>query len=270
MIVENIYDVDTAAKNRGIDVLRESVVQILDFIGKSLYETKTCEKSDLDKAAGLIENYVNDCAATGNIDLITEAGVFEQNFILLADAYTYMKQPLNEWLVKGFDTYNPDDQPITPAIGMKPRVQVSAVRPYITKAKNVLRNGSMYADKNYSAGDLLEEAPVRIIHIEDTYSRPIRDLSFEVDAEQGIYAIPMGYASYYRNDEYSPNATYSFMYNPESGSGHIMIRANKHINKGDEITVVKSQKCFREPNYDRFKTRANTMQEVQVSNFRFQ
>lgn len=270
MIVENIYDAGTAAKNRGIDVLRESVIKTLDSVGKSLYETKTCEKTSLEKAAKLVEEYVNECAGTGNIDLIAEAGAFERNFVLLADSYSYMKQPLNEWLAQGFDTYDPDDQPITPAIGMKPRVQVSSVRPYISKAKNILKNGGMYADRSYSAGDLLEEAPVRIIHIEDTYSRPIRDLSFEVDAEQGIYAIPMGYASYYRNDEYSPNATYSFVYNPENGNGHIMIRANKHISKGDEITVTRSQKCFREPNYDRFGTKSNSMREISVSNFRFQ
>lgn len=272
MIIEylNTETTDTAAENRGIGVLRESVIDMLTSIGKSLYETKTCEKTDLDKALSLLEEYTEKCVKIGNTDLIKEANVFGDHFALLADVYSYMKRPLNEWLVRGFDTYEPGDQPIAPTIGTRPPVRVTDVRPYISKAKNVLKNGSMYADRNYSAGDLLEEAPVRIIHIEDTYSRPIRDLSFEVDAEQGIYAIPMGYASYYRNDEYSPNATYSFMYNPENGSGHIMIRASKPIAKGDEITVVRSQKCFREPNYDRFKSRASSMTEVPVSNFRFQ
>lgn len=267
----NSENTDIAAKGRDIGNLRESVMNMLDSIGKSLYESKICDKSDLEKAAGMLENYIKTCDEIGNAELINEAQSFELNFMLLADTYSFSKQHLNEWINIGFDTF--DDNDISDnSVSMKPVVQIKKVLPYNNNPRNktFFRNGSMYAATRYSAGDIIEEAPVNFIHIEDTYSRPIRDLSFEVDVEKGLYAIPMGYASYYRNDEHNPNATYSFMYNPEAGNGHILIRASKPIAKNEEITVTKSQNCMRNPNYDRFRTRATSMQEIPVTNFRFQ
>lgn len=275
MIIQylNNKSVDIADNNRDIDILRESIIDLLDSIGKSLYESKTCNKSDLEKAAGMVENYTILSHKLSNLELINEASAFEENFVLLAETYDYSKTHLNEWLnSKGFDTFDDSYTDDRAVVTMKPRVKVVSVSHYNNNPRNktMFKNGSMYAATRYSAGDIIEEAPVSFIHIEDTYSRPIRDLSFEVDAEQGLYAIPMGYASYYRNDEHNANATYSFMYNPEKGNGNIIIRASKPIAKDEEITVSKSQKCLRDPSYDRFHQRANIMQEVPVTNFRFQ
>lgn len=267
MFVQQLYDADAAAKNRGTGISIEKVLESFAVIEKSLYETGTCQKSDLENASTITESYIEE--NNGN----PENTLLENKFRLLAESYNIMhSEALNEWMQRGFDTFDDspsDNMPVNPA--MPGRVAIKKVLPWCSNSANkiIFKDGRIFAGKRYSGNDIIEEAPIRIIHVEDTYSRPIRDLTFEVDGENGIYAIPFGYASYYRINEASPNASYDFVYEPTSGKGYVVIRALKPIMKDDEITIIKDRNKFSEQKYDRFTAANGSVREVPVKNFRF-
>ena len=267
MFVEQLYDANVAANNRDMDVSIEKVLESFSVIEKSLYESGICQKSDLKQASSIAEAYIEQNLGAEENFLI------ENKFRLLVECYvmTQENKPLNEWIHRGFDSF--DDTPVTtPAAPEAPgRVVIKKVLPWCSNSTNKIefKDGRIYAGKRYSTNDIIEEAPIRVIQVEDTYSRPIRDLTFEVDGERGLYAIPFGYASYYRIDELSPKASYDFVYEPKSGKGYVVIRALTPIMKGDEITIIKDRNRFSEQKYDRFRAANGLIREVPVTNFRF-
>ena len=267
MFVEQLYDANVAANNRDMDVSIEKVLESFSVIEKSLYESGICQKSDLKRASSITEAYIEQNPGAEENFLI------ENKFRLLVECYvmTQENKPLNEWIQRGFDSF--DDTPVTtPAAPEAPgRVVIKKVLPWCSNSTNKIefKDGRIYAGKRYSANDIIEEAPIRVIQVEDTYSRPIRDLTFEVDGERGLYAIPFGYASYYRIDELSPKASYDFVYEPKSGKGYVVIRALTPIMKGDEITIIKDRNRFSEQKYDRFRAANGLIREIPVTNFRF-
>lgn len=267
MFVEQLYDANVAANNRDMDVSIEKVLESFSVIEKSLYESGICQKSDLERASSIAEAYIEQNPG------VEENFLIESKFRLLVECYvmTQESKPLNEWIQRGFDSF--DDTPVTTPIAPEApgRVVIKKVLPWCSNSTNKIefKDGRIYAGKRYSANDIIEEAPIRVIQVEDTYSRPIRDLTFEVDGEKGLYAIPFGYASYYRIDELSPKASYDFVYEPKSGKGYVVIRALTPIMKGDEITIIKDRSRFSEQKYDRFRAANGLIREVPVTNFRF-
>lgn len=267
MFVEQLYDANVAANNRDIDVSIEKVLESFSVIEKSLYESGICQKSDLEHASSIAEAYIEQNPG------VEENFLIESKFRLLVECYvmTQESKPLNEWIQRGFDSF--DDTPVTTSAAPEApgRVVIKKVLPWCSNSTNKIefKDGRIYAGKRYSANDIIEEAPIRVIQVEDTYSRPIRDLTFEVDGEKGLYAIPFGYASYYRIDELSPKASYDFVYEPKSGKGYVVIRALTPIMKGDEITIIKDRSRFSEQKYDRFRAANGLIREVPVTNFRF-
>ena len=268
MIINSLYGADTAVNGRCIDISLENVLESFAVIEKSLYETGTCNKSDLKKASTITESFIQNSGRQEEKDLI------ENRFRLFAECYHLSHtKPVNEWFRPTFQTFDDvpgEETPASPAL--QDRVTIQRISPHTSRSggKNyIFKDGRIFAGKRYSANDIIEEAPIRIIHVEDTYSRPIRDLTFEVDGEKGLYAIPFGYASYYRIDEASPMASYDFTYDPKTDQGYVIIRALKPIMKNDEITIIKDRNKFAEQKYDRFRADNGRIREVPVSNFRF-
>lgn len=265
MFVEQLYDAGVA-DSRDTGVSLENVLESFAVIEKSLYEDGKCDRRDFMKASMLAESFIG---KTVNEE---ERNKIENKFRLLAECCGMLcEKPLNEWLSRGFDTYDDEMGAESISPSMPGRVAIKKVLPWCSNSTNkiVFRDGRIFAGKRYSANDIIEEAPIRVIQVEDTYSRPIRDLTFEIDGERGLYAIPFGYASYYRIDESSPKASYDFVYEPKSGKGYVVIRALKPIMKDDEITIIKDRNRFEEQKYDRFRADNGRMREVPVSNFRF-
>lgn len=267
MFVEQLYDANVAANNRGMDVSMEKVLESFSVIEKSLYESGICQKSDLEQASSIVESYIEENPGS------KENYLLEKKFVLLIECYimTQKNKSLNEWIQKGFDSFDDTPSEIPVSSEIPGRVTIKKILPWCSNSTNkiVFKDGHIYAGKRYSANDIIEEAPIRVIHVEDTYSRPIRELVFEIDGEKGLYAIPFGYASYYRIDNFSPKASYDFVYEPKSGKGYVVIRALTPIMKGEEITIVKDKNRFGEQKYDRFHAINGLIKEVPVTNFRF-
>lgn len=103
--------------------------------------------------------------------------------------------------------------------------------------KTVLRDGRVYAGRNYSIDDTIEEAPVRILGERDMYSDTIRDMAFMVDPVRRVYAIPLGYASCYRTSgETGKEGNVDYEFDPNTLK--ITIYALKSIHKGDELILL--------------------------------
>lgn len=273
MLVKYLKDNSTdIEKTSGIGALRESIMELFFSIESSLYESKRCNKKDLNRAANMTEKYVNLCNLSNDCYLKDEAEALERTFNMLAAASVYFNansgkaEKINEWLNRGFDTFDDSDVTDNSAIDIKEPVKPVNVYPHISNAKNkvMFKNGRMYAGISFTKGDVIEEAPVRVIYAGDLYSRSIRDLTFEIDAEQGLYALPFGYASYYTVSENDANASYIFVSGSE-GTGNVVIRALTSIRKGEEIRVKKDQANTIAPRYNKFEMDRNRMGNITVS-----
>ena len=266
MIIQKLYNANIADNNRNISVSLNDVMKSFATVEKSLYRLKTCKKTDLDKAVALTESYIK------INNKIFENNSLKRKLRLLVESYNILSNSkINEWMQAGFDTFNDFQSELPDNPELHGQVKIKKVLPWCSNSSNKIfyKDGRIFAGKRYSANDIIEEAPMRIIHVEDTYSRPIRDLTFEVDGENGIYAIPFGYAIYYRIDENSPKASYDFVYEPKTGTGYVVIRALKPIMKGDEITIIKDSNKFSNKLYDRFTAANGLVQDVPIKNFRF-
>ena len=114
-----------------------------------------------------------------------------------------------------------------------------------TDNKIMYKGGRMIAGQFFGKGDHIETCPIRLIYEKDLYSENIRDFAFTIDKGKGIYAIPFGYASFYRNSKscnVEPNADYEYVDDP-NGS-YINIFAINNIKKGHEIVLISDESDF--------------------------
>jgi hypothetical protein len=138
-----------------------------------------------------------------------------------------------------------------------------------TTDKIYFDKGKMRAGKFYGIGDTIEVCPVRLIQDDDLYSRNIRDIAFMIDSEKHLYAIPFGYASYYRNSKDSGidgNADYELI---PSDEPTIRIFATSKIRKGNEIILASDETDFEnEIKPGQFEYEPNRSEYVAIKNFK--
>ena len=61
------------------------------------------------------------------------------------------------------------------------------------------KNNGVYANTTFYKDDIIEEAPVYILHDSDLYSANVRKLTFMIDDSKRIFGIPMGMATVARS-----------------------------------------------------------------------
>ena len=74
-------------------------------------------------------------------------------------------------------------------------------------------SNKVVATKAFYRGDIIENAPVRILSDEDLYSPNVRDLVFMIDETKRLFGIPFGLASVARDESQtslSANIDYEF------------------------------------------------------------
>ena len=136
-------------------------------------------------------------------------------------------------------------------------IDITKVKMWNTNVPNkvVCKSNGCFAGKSFTAGDIIEESPVRIIPSDAMYSRSIRDAAFQFELDDGslIYGIPLGYISCYRtrhNSGLDGNVEYDL--DPESL--RVTILAKKNIRKGQELVLDTNDSDFaNEYNETRFK-----------------
>jgi len=104
------------------------------------------------------------------------------------------------------------------------------------KEKIELKDNRMFATNVFVADDIVEECPVYLLGTQDLYSPRIRDIAFEIDPENRLYGIPMGFANYYRTtDDVRKPGNIDYTYDPKEGI--IRFYAIRKIHKGDELIL---------------------------------
>ena len=206
-------------------------------------------KNKVDSVLNAVESYCTLVECCGYNDYKDEAKFFEKKIKSIVSEYKYRKS-----LCEGFENPFNDEYDAKSVytndmnyVYHKETRDIPVKKVQLwnrnTNNKIVYKNGKMYAGQFFGKGDVIEECPIRLIHEEDLYSKTIRDFAFEIDRTKGLYAVPFGYASYYRNSKESglePNASYTF----DLGTDFIQICADVNISKGDEIILMARDEDF--------------------------
>lgn len=223
-----------------IENLRNSILESFQDIDYDGYLHNKISKHKIDNAFSLVRCFVSE--SMENKNLRNEAN----RYMSILERYVLEYKTFeNAKLYEGF--YNPFDEEGDEPIKIEPVVDVDDKDIKISKVKLwnkettdkiYFDKGRMRAGKFFGKGDTIEIAPVRLIKDDDLYSRNVRDMAFTIDSEKKIYAIPFGYASYYRNSKeigIEPNADYELI---PSETPTIRIFATANIKKGTEIVLV--------------------------------
>ena len=235
--------------NNNIDNLRDNILESFQDIDYDIYVENKIDDDKLKRVYALVRSFIVE--SYENNDLSDEA----MKYMSIIEMYVNEKKLFSKQLYEGF--YNPFDD-TDDNIQMKPvkRFNVSP-KDQSVRIKNVklhnndvdgkicYNNGKMLAGKTFVKGDIIEKCPCELVSLMSLFSPDMRSIVFTVDEKKNIYAIPFGYAKYYRNSkEYmlQPNAKYEFDdRNPEPT---IVISATRRIDKGSEIVLYSDETDF--------------------------
>lgn len=113
-----------------------------------------------------------------------------------------------------------------------------------TSASEVIKTPkgySVYATEDFRKGDIIEIAPA-ILQSKSAYSlESLKDILFEIDEENGIYALVLGNGSLYASSK-EPNVYYGWNKNNQC----MYFVASKPISRGDEMTIDYGDKYWNE------------------------
>lgn len=223
-----------------IENLRNSILESFQDIDYDGYLNNKISKTKIDKALSLVRCFISE--SMGNKTLYVEA----HRYMSILERYvlehmTFDRAKLYEGFYNPFDDEDNEPVKIEPSVDVDDKnIKISKIKLWDkeTTDKIYFDKGRIRAGKFFGKGDTIEIAPVRLVKGDDLYSRNIRDMAFTIDSEKGIYAIPFGYASYYRNSKESgvePNADYELI---PSDTPTIRIYATSNIRKGNEIILI--------------------------------
>lgn len=249
--------------------LLESIMEI-DF--NTLHGIRS-KKNLLDRLVSLTEAYYAYALESGSSMLINEAKTFMSVTEKTIVASLTVRRHVNEGFYNPFDD-GFDEQEVVPLVKQQEtpddgEIKIGKVRLWSERPNNVsFKDGRMFAGTFFAKGDTVEVCPVRILANDDLYSRNVRDFAFLVDEDNHTYAIPFGYASFYRNSKecnVNPNLNYEYVNSKENPC--IRIFATKNIRKGHEMVLFAEESDFEnEINPSQFKYDTGTEPFVAVKN----
>jgi len=227
------------------NIYRVNITESLGDIDRDRYHLNKIDTHKLSRLGTLVESY------SVLFPDSEDKSFFESRYEKLV-AESHMR--INEGFMNPFDTFG-DDEEIEVITKTDP-VDVSDTKPSKIKGislwntetnnKVMCKNGKMIAGQFFGKGDIIERCPVRLVGAKDLYSRNIRDVAFPIDRAAGVYAIPFGYALFYRNSYdtgIDPNAEYNYT-EDEDGRAYIEIVATSNIRMGHEIMLAATQDDF--------------------------
>ena len=230
---------------------REGILETLQDINHDRYYKSTISKASITRLLNLAEAYYINANISSDYDTINEAASFSKQTEMIIKEYNFRKNAVKEGFYNPFDDV--DDHSIDTRyeeiVDIDPDndMKISKVRLWNNNTDNkiIYKGGRMIAGQFFGKGDYIETCPVRLIYEKDLYSENIREFAFTIDKSKGIYAIPFGYASFYRDSKtcnLEPNADYEYVDDP-SGS-YIKIYAINNIKKGNEIVLLSDESDF--------------------------
>ena len=126
--------------------------------------------------------------------------------------------------------------------------------------------GGVYANTTYYKDDIIEEAPVYMLHDSDLYSPNVRKLTFMIDSSKRLFGIPMGMATVARTEsESKKDSNIDYEFDPEKGN-KIIIYATKKIKRGEELIFAEDNMCESDNVYDIIGAPLDMIRSVSTSN----
>lgn len=237
--------------NINLKYYQENILECLQDIDFDRYYHDRIQKKSLRKLFNLSEAYFIMSKINNDSGAICEANQIIKRAESLAKEYKYRRFLINEGFENPFDDVDDDtintryDDFVDDEVDDKMRISGVRLWKKDINGKIFYKNGRMFAGKFFGVGDTIEKCPVRLIYDKDMYSENIRDFAFTIDKRNGIYAIPFGYASFYRNSNecnIDPNADYEYI-DDESGN-YIRIFSTKNIKKNHEIVLDSNELLY--------------------------
>lgn len=112
------------------------------------------------------------------------------------------------------------------------------------------KNNGVYANTTFYKDDIIEEAPVYMLHDSDLYSANVRKLTFMIDDSKRLFGIPMGMATVARcAKESNKEGNIDYEFDPNNGN-KIIIYATKKIRRGEELIFEEDNMCESDNVYD--------------------
>ena len=126
----------------------------------------------------------------------------------------------------------------------------------------------VYANTSYYKDDIIEEAPVYMLHDSDLYSPNVRKLTFMIDSSKRLFGIPMGMATVARtSSEARKDSNIDYEFDPENGN-KIIIYATKKIKRGEELIFAEDNMCESDNVYDICSAPIDMIRSISTSNHR--
>lgn len=230
---------------------RDGILETLQDIDHDRYYKLNISKESIVRLLNLTEAYSITANSLSDSEAINEALSLSKKTEVIIKEYNFRKNCVKEGFYNPFDEV--DDHSIDTryeeVVDIDPSkdMKISNIRLWNNNTDNKImyKGGRMIAGQFFGKGDHIETCPIRLIYEKDLYSENIRDFAFTIDKGKGIYAIPFGYASFYRNSKscnVEPNADYEYVDDP-NGS-YIKIFAINNIKKGNEIVLVADDSDF--------------------------
>lgn len=270
-----------------LNMLRENILETLQDIELDRTNGRMIHKKDIVRLSALLESFSVFSRVSRLSSYINESNYFDSKYDKLVAEYRYAKKTLN-LIREGFNNpFDTDNDITTDAYKMmndmypnysgspSKKINISSVRLWNPDVNDKIyyKDGKMNAGKYFGVNDIIERCPVRLLTNKELYSKTIRDFAFPIDIDGRVYAIPFGYASYYRDRKTStsePNATYEYDGN-NPNDPMIKIISIRPIKKGSEIVLDIPDEDYydNEITADAFKYPGNCSVMYSVKNFKF-
>lgn len=229
---------------------RDGILETLQSIDYDRYYKQNISESAILKLIDLVEAYHTTAGLSNDCDMINEAKSLYSKTEKIVKEYNYRKRVIKEGFTNPFDDVD-EQKPIQydDFIDVEPsnNMKISKIKLWNNNTNNkvIYKNGRMIAGQFFGKGDIIELCPVRLIYEKDLYSENIRDFAFTIDRQKGVYAIPFGYASFYRDSKSNgmePNSDYEYI--DDADGSYIKIFAIKNIKRGNEIILYSDESDF--------------------------
>lgn len=235
---------------RQLSLIKENIIDIFEDIDGGRLINNKISKNDIIKLSALLEMYSVRTKEFGSTLYIIESESFDRKYDAIVAEYKYNTR-LNKNILESFSNPFKDKNAVsnnnvymydnrTLPIDHD-KLNINNIRLWDKEVddKIIYKNGKIVAGKLFGVGDTIETCPIRLISNKDLYSNTIREFAFPIDVKNGIYAVPFGYASYYRNEKTSSsaaNADYEYD-DSEPKFPCIHIKATSKIPKNCEIVL---------------------------------
>lgn len=237
-----------------LDFYRNKIWSCISNIDKILYENGRIDKVSVNSLINLVEAFTVLSNISGKENLIVESESYARRLNLYGSAFEILSKNINEGFFNPFDDCDNSVATIPQSHQQKDDedtndIKISNVRLWNDDVSNkiMFKDGKMVAGKYFGKGDIIERCPIRILFEKDMYSENIRKFAFTLDEQRGIYAVPFGYASFYRNSKDiggDSNSDYEYVIGNTPEESYIKIYSTKPIRKGEEIVLHSDETDF--------------------------